>query len=45
MVRPSAIVKTNKEDALLAEQFLEMMASERAVAEPGSTPREATGSV
>lgn len=32
MVRPSLIVKTNKEDRLLVEQFLEMMVSERAVA-------------
>lgn len=32
MVRPSAVIKTNKEDALLVEQFIEMMTSERSVA-------------
>ena len=31
MVRPVSVIKTNKEDSLLAEQFLEMMVSERAV--------------
>ncbi len=33
MARPSAIIKTNKEDNLLVEQFIEMMASERGVAQ------------
>ncbi len=32
MARPSLAVKTNKQDNLLVEQFLEMMSSERAVA-------------
>ena len=35
MVRPASVIKTNKEDSLLVEQFLEMMASERVVS--GST--------
>ncbi len=32
MVRPVVIVKTNKEDDALVEQFLEMIVAERAVA-------------
>jgi integrase/recombinase XerD len=31
MVRPTSIIKTNKEDSLLVEQFLEMMVSERVI--------------
>lgn len=32
MVRPASVIKTNKEDDLLVEQFLEMMVSERVIA-------------
>lgn len=32
MARPTSVIKTNKDDLLLVEQFLEMMVSERAIA-------------
>ncbi len=32
MVRPASVIKTNKEDSMIVEQFLEMMVSERVIA-------------